>query len=58
MNGQNLQFLQGRTGGTVEPVRVGNELVKNKNQDDGAGPDKDSEGGQGGGAKSVSEGQC
>jgi hypothetical protein len=39
INGQKLQLLQGRVGGEAEPVRVEDERVKKKNNDDGAGPD-------------------
>ena len=39
INTQNLHLLQGRSGGTMEPVRVDDDRVENKNQDDGAGPD-------------------
>jgi len=31
------------TGGVAEPVRVEDEHVENKNQDDGAGPDKETD---------------
>ena len=33
--------LQGRSGGVAEPVRVEDQRVKNENQDDGGGPDKE-----------------
>ena len=43
MTGQklHLQFLQGRSGGVAEAVRVEDERVENENQDDGTGPDED-----------------
>ena len=43
MTGQKLQLqlLQGRSGGAVEPVRVEDDRVENENQDDGAGPEKE-----------------
>jgi hypothetical protein len=43
MTGQKLQLqlLQGRAGGTPEPVHVEDDRVENENQDDGAGPEKD-----------------
>ena len=56
MTGQklHLQFLQGRSGGATEPVRVEDERVENENQDDGGGPDKEMvETGGGGGATSL-----
>jgi len=43
MTGQKLQLqlLQGRDGGAVEPVHVEDERVENEDQNDGAGPEKD-----------------
>jgi hypothetical protein len=50
MTGQKLQLqlLQGRAGGTAEPVHVEDERVENENQDDGAGPMVIVGGGRGG----------
>ena len=56
MTGQRiqLQFLQGRSGGETEPVRVEDERVENENQDDGAGPEKEmGESDSGGGGKDI-----
>jgi hypothetical protein len=43
MTGQKLQLqlLQGRAGGAVEPVCVEDERVDNENQDDGTSVDKE-----------------
>ena len=58
MTGQKLQLhlLQGRSGGTEEPVRVEDERVENENQTDGTGPDKEMvEAGWGGGGKGIEQ---
>jgi hypothetical protein len=58
MTGQKLQLqlLQGRAGGAVEPVCVEDERVENENQDDGPGPDKEiGETGGGGGGKDIEQ---
>ena len=41
INGQKLHLLQGRTGVAAEPVGVEDEGLKKKNQDGGAGQDRE-----------------